>query len=105
MARLLAGGCHTHSVSQVHLLDVVGLLLAFVTFGFLTSTWLAAGPRGASDEASARRFDNRAMLTGVLAVVTAMVAVITEDPIRVAMFAVLAAVMVMVRTVVRRRRL
>jgi hypothetical protein len=89
-------------VSKVHVLDLVGLLLAFVTFGLLASTWLAAGPLRAGDDAGACRFDRRVVITGALAGVTAVVAVLTEDPIRVAMFTFLAAAMVIVR--IRRRR-
>lgn len=103
MARVLAEGCHTRSVPQVHALDLVGLLLAFVTFGLLANVWLGAGSLAAGDEAGSRRFDRRVIVTGVLAAVTALVAVFTEDPIRVAMFAALAVGMIVVRIRVRRR--
>ncbi|SNR58006.1 YwiC-like protein [Actinoplanes regularis] len=81
----------------------MGLLLAFVTFGFLASMWTAGGIRGAHDEVGARRFERRTTLTGVLAAMTAVVAVITEDPIRVAMFAILAVAMAAVWIRSRRR--
>jgi hypothetical protein len=86
-------------------IDVAGLILALISMASHAATAIVVARRGRADTAGSHRAERWALTTGGLAAATVVVALITEDLLRVVLFAFIALGAVATSILLRRHRL